>query len=1094
MRALTAIALALLVTAPPVRAEEIRFARYPHTSHGRIAFSYHGDIWIASLDGTNPRRLTAHVARDIHPRFSPDGQWIAFTSNRWGNDDVFVIPIDGGEPRQLTWHSGNDEVKYWTPDGLGIVIATSRGAYPWGSPLHVVPLDGSLPTPLPMDIGSAGMIRQDGALLAFNRMSFRYWRKGYRGNSSTDIHVVDLRTQEFRQLTDVNLAGYASFTQDALPMWGADGMIYFLSERGGTFNLWRIDPAGGEPVQVTRHTEDGVQYPAISPDGRTIVYENDFHLWSVDVPGGEPRRIAIDLRFDPKVNTVDYQTAGAVAQGFTPSPDGARVAVDYHGEIVIVPADSTAGEKTRVTRSPWRDRFAVWSPDGARIAYVSDESREEEIWVYEVDSGERRKLTAHESYKTAPVWSPASDRLAFTAANRLLEIDATSDRVTEVAYNPAGGYQSVEYSPDGRWLTYARGDDNLDSEVYAFDIAARNEINISRNPFRDRSPQFSPDGRTIVFLSNRDGGTDHLFSVSLARLAEDPDDPLVRARSSQRGDSADGEGRGASARNAAGADRAAAGSARAPQAEAIRIDTAGLEHRAVQLTRGANGPGTFFLAGDGQTIYFTSRDDDGTGLFAVTSRGENRRKVTAGPFAGLTPTTDRRTVFYTQAAGGGRGGGPGGAGGAGGGAEVWRMTLNNQRKERVGFSFQVEVDRRAEWEQLFEESWRVMKYRFYDEQMHGVDWDAVRARYQPLLAYVGSNEDVYDLANEMIGELNASHTGVSGPPSYTIDRPYSTRHPGFELETADGRYRIAHIYRNGPADREWLGLTPGDFVLAIDGQELRAGDNYWRVLNHALNEYVAVRVAKTAAGEGARLVRIRTVESINDLKYEAWVESNRAFVERETNGDIAYVHIRAMNQPSLERFQNEIDRFWNRKGIVVDIRFNGGGNIDQQLIDILERRPYEYWNNRWASRAAGRRPRQAIAGPKVMLINARSGSDSEVTPQAFRDLGLGRIVGNPTAAAVIATGSYALINGGSIRTPGSLVVTYDPDKPNNFGINLENFGVAPDVWVRNGPADVLAGNDRELRTALEEVLRMLREGKWQFTTTDDRGGARDRSP
>jgi tricorn protease len=235
-------------------------------------------------------------------------------------------------------------------------------------------------------------------------------------------------------------------------------------------------------------------------------------------------------------------------------------------------------------------------------------------------------------------------------------------------------------------------------------------------------------------------------------------------------------------------------------------------------------------------------------------------------------------------------------------------------------------------------------------------------------------------------------------------------------------------------------------------------------------------------------VRIRSVNSVNELKYEEWVEKNREFVAKETNGQIAYVHIRSMNQPSLQRFQQEIDRFWNARGIVVDIRYNGGGNIDQELIDILERRPYEYWNNRWQFPEAGRRPRQAIAGPKVMLINWRSASDSEVTPQAFRDLGLGRIVGNPTSAAVIATGSYGLINGGSIRTPGSLVVTYDPSKPNNHGINLENFGVAPDIFAVNSPDDELRGFDRELKAAVDEVMRMLREGRWQYTTDGDRGG------
>ena len=373
-----------------------------------------------------------------------------------------------------------------------------------------------------------------------------------------------------------------------------------------------------------------------------------------------------------------------------------------------------------------------------------------------------------------------------------------------------------------------------------------------------------------------------------------------------------------------------------------------------------------------------------------------------------------------------------------------------------------------------------MKFRFYDPDMHGRDWDAIKADYKPLLAHVGTYEDAYDLANQMIGELNASHVGVRGPSSVSMEEEYPTRLPGIELEPGDGRYRISHVYRDGPADKEWLDIEVGDYVLAIEGEEIRAGDNYWRILNHALNEYVTLRVADSPQGANARDVRVRTVTSLRDIQYQEWVETNREFVERESDGKIAYVHIRSMSQGPLRVFENEINRFWNAQGIIVDIRYNGGGNIDQQLLDILERRPYEYWNNRWAAPSAGRRPRQAIAGPKVMLINSRSASDSEVTPLGFRDLELGRIVGNPTMAAVIATGSYRLINGGSIRTPGSLVVTYDPTQPHNHGINLENYGVAPDVPVWNTPEDELNGFDRELKAAVDEALRMLSEGLWQY--------------
>jgi tricorn protease len=1054
--------------------EPIRFVRTPHIAHGLITFAYHDDIWIANADGSGARRLTAHIARETSPRFSPDGQWVAFSSNRMGNYDVFVMPVTGGEPRQLTFHSANDDVQYWTPDGKGIVFATSRGPNPWGSPLHVVSIDGGLPVPMTMDNASAGMISLDGTMVAFNRNGFRYNRRGYRGNNSADVYVQDLATKQVRQLTDTDIRQYREFVHDAHPMWGADGMIYFASERSSVFNIWRVDPRTGTQSQVTRHDGLGIRFPSISPDGRTIIYENDYEVWTVDVPGGQPRRISIAVAVDPKDNPVEYLTTTNRAEGFAPSPTGDMLAVDFRGEIFLVPADPEFGEKRQLTRSPWRDRFQVYSPDGRRLAWVSDESLEEEVWILELASGERRRLTEHASIKSNLVWSPDSRRIAFVGANRLFEADVASGRVVELAYNRAGGFSGIDYSADGRWLVYHRSDDDLNTEVHVLEIATGTEHNVTRDPFRASSGTFTPDGRALIFTSNRDGGVNHLFSVPLARMTEDPDDPLVRARlRSARGEARDTAAAGGQNRESGAGAQAAAGRG---AAAAIRIDTVGIGRRAIQLTRGSNGVGSYFLARDGRTIYFTSSDSEGPGLFSMTIDGRDRRKLTSGTFPNLTPTYDRRTVFFTQPSN------------AGPGNEIHRMAIATpQRKERIAFTFPVEVDRRGQWEQIFEESWRSMKYRFYDENMHGMDWAAIKAEYKPLLRHVGANEDVYDLANNMIGELNASHVGVSGPSSYSPDRPYNTRQLGVELEPHNGRYRISHIYRNGPADREWLGLAIGDYVLAIDGQELRAGDNYWRILNHALNEYVPVRVARSAGGGNARNVRIRSVASVNELKYEEWVERNREFVARESNGQIAYVHIRSMNQPSLERFRNEINQYWNAKGIVVDIRYNGGGNIDQELIEILQRRPYEYWNNRWAAPEAGRRPRQAIAGPKVMLINWRSASDSEVTPQAFRDLELGRIVGNPTAAAVIATGSYGLINGGSIRTPGSLVVTYDPSQPYNRGINLENFGVAPDVLVVNSPDDELRGFDRELKAAVDEALRMLRDGRWQYTAPDGSG-------
>lgn len=1076
--------------------EPIKFARYAHVANdGTIAFTYADDIWLADPDGGNPRRLTANVARDIMPRFSPDGKMIAFTSNRMGNNDVFVVPTSGGEPRQLTWHSGDDQALYWTPDGREIVFTSNRGTHPFGSPLYRVTLDGSVPRPMAMDFGRAGMIKQDMTQVAFNRNLPSYWRKGYRGNNNADIAVQDMKTGQITELTDTDLKAYKTATHDVHPMWGADGLIYFASERDGVFNIWRVPPTGGTPQQVTTHKEDGVQFPAISPDGRHMIYEDDFDLWTLEIPGGKPKKLAIRMAFDAKESDIDVLTTTNRADGFSPSPTGDHLAVDFHGEVMIVPTEAGVGEKTQVTNSPWRERSQVWSPDGRRIAYISDESGDEEIWLYDMATAQRRKVTTQASIKGDITWSPNSQKLAFTGANRLWEVDAAGGAPRELAFNEAGGFNIGTFTTDGNWISYTKRDDDQNADVFVFDIRGKKEVNVTRNPFNDTNGQITPDGRFVVFTSSRDNGVAQLFAVSLAKLTDDPNDPLVKERLRRAtGGGGSGGGGGGAGRGAADSS-AAAGPGAAPAAIAVRIDAEGIDRRAMQLTRGAVGVGSYFLSRDGRTITFTvggggfgggqnaapaDPENPNVGLFAIGLDGQGRRRIAGGTYPGMIPTTDRRTIFFRRPARGGDG--DGGASGT----EIAKLVIATpQRADPVAFSFPVRIDHRAEWNQLFEESWRVMKYRFYDEKMHGRDWDAIKARYKPLLRYVGTNEDVYDLANEMIGELNASHTGVAGPPSRAMPRVYTTRYLGFELEpTEAGRYKVGHVYRDGPADKEWLGISEGDYVLSIDGQDVKSGDNYWKILSTTLNEYIPVKFAKTATGENARTLRIASVTSLTDIKYEEWVATNRETVEKDTKGDIAYVHIRAMDQPSLARFRNEIDQFSNKKGIIVDIRYNGGGNIDQEIIDILEREPYQFWNSRTGSKSWGRRPRQAIAGPKVMMINWRSASDSEVTPMAFRQLGLGRIVGNPTSAAVIATGSYNLINGGTIRTPGSLVITYDPSKPNNFGVNLENLGVPPDVWVKNSPMDELKKYDRELKTAIEEAMRMLKAGAPKKITSD----------
>jgi len=755
----------LATTAVAQDHDAIKFARYPAVSNdGTLAFCYHGDIWLADADGSNPRRLTAHIAEDRFPRFSPDGQHIAFNSDRMGNTDIWLVPIEGGEPEQLTHHSTGDTLLYWTPDGDGIVFSSSRGTDPWGSPLYIAPLDGSMPEPLGMDRGASGMIKQDGSMIAFNRIGFRYWRKGYRGNNNTDIYVQNLTGDDhsIRQLTDLDLKNFRNHTQDGHPMWGEDGMIYFMSERDGIFNIWRISPNGGEPEQMTNHRKDGVQYPSISPDGTTIVYENEFELWKYDVANSTTTRVPLHLEFDPKQNYIEYVNVDNRVDGFAPSHDGQRVAVDEHGEIFTVPVDAEKGEKSQITDSAWRDRYQSYSPDGKYLAYITDESGDEEIWLHELKSNQRRQLTEHESTKRSYMWSPDAKQIVFEADNRMFLVDVETGEQDELAHNPEGGYSLSAFSDDGAWLIYSRSNKDLNRDVYLFNIADREEINITQHRFTEYGGDVTSDGKHVVFISDRDG-TRHLYAVSLTKRTYDPNDPLAEAPKPSNGRNEkkdESEGDDAQGDEEAETDDEPIG------VDSIEIDLDGIDRRPWQLSTGNDSVGSAMLIDDDKKVLYTQ----GNTLWSVDLYGENRRKVADGRLGGLQMTADGKWLFFSD------------------GGQIHRMNTSGGARKPISFRFRVKVDHKAEWEQVFEEAWRVMKYRFYDPDMHGVDWDAMKAKYKPMLKYVGENQDLYDLCNEMIGELNASHTGVNGPPTRSMPSTApSARRPRAACRSARSR-------------------------------------------------------------------------------------------------------------------------------------------------------------------------------------------------------------------------------------------------------------------------------------------------------------------
>jgi len=1095
MRWMAIILLGVALMAPAVAAKPIQIPRQPDYHNGKIAFSYLSDIWVANEDGANPRRLTVHTARDIFPRFSPDGKWIAFSSNRYGNMDVFVIPAEGGEAKQLTYNSSADSVVGWSRDGKRVIFSSARGILYPGSPnLYEVPVDGGLEQPLPTDWGYWGSYSPDGKKFAFNRHPMVWWRKHYRGSYSADLWVMDVAGKSFKKILDAD-------TPDELkpnnfwPMYG-NGEIYFVSDRDvvskpatkevmqSVSNIWKISENGGKPVQVTKHKSGSLFFPSMSSDGKVIVYEENFGLWKLETASGRTTEIKLNIASDWKENNFEVLTINGETNGYDLSPSTKRAVISAHGELFTIATDR--GDVTRVTSSYWRDTNAQWSPDGKRIAWVSDQSGRDEVWMGDVEGKNAKKLSDADTEKLAIRWLPDAKSLVYTASDHklyLLEVD--TGKLQMLATNDAGNIIGPDVSPDGKWVAYTKTDADFRPHVYIVATSGGAEHRLGDDLlFSSASPRWTADGKKLIFLGGYvQGGSatvreniSALYSVSLTK---DEKDPMSR--------DVDDEEAAVAAERADAAARRPAGAGGAAAAPEVKIDWDGLDKRIRQVTRISDNITTAIAAPDSRSYVFVAIGQvDGqniASIYTIQATGEQMRRLTqaqppaggpgggGGGFGGgignLQFSKDGRTLFFTEgnrinsigvggaAPGGAASGAPTAAGGGGG-------------RQRINFTVRVEVDHREERKQVFGEAWRVMKNRFYDANMHGVDWAKMRTTYEPLLADVADRDELQSVVSQMIGELNASHTGISGgggPEPGAIQ----TRYPGFELAAdASGYYKVAYIYKNGPADHDYVKIKVGDFILAIEGIAVKSGENYWKHYNLAPGRKLDFTVNSTPSLEGVWTTKVEPANggAYGTLQYEKWVEERRQMVEKMSGGEIGYLHIRQMNAPSLRRFERDLADNHFKKALIIDQRFNPGGGIDQELLEILQQRQYQYTRGRDSVYVT--RPQRAFLGPIAVMQNERSTSDAEVFPDGIRTLKLGKVVGINTYGAVIGTGSFGLMDGSSIRTPGSGLWSVT-------GQNLENYGVPPDVYVDNTPADFLKGRDAQIEKAVEVLKEEIKK-------------------
>jgi tricorn protease len=1032
--------LALLVSQTSAQ-EPIRLARTPDISpDGKlITFSYLGDIWVVETIGGTARAVTSHTAHDLFPVFSPDGRSIAFSSNRHGSYDIYVVPVQGGRPKRLTVDSASELVCGWTPDGKNILYASTRSTdFPQGYELYTVPVEGGMSRRISSAEGKEGTFSPAGDRIAYVRGPGTWYRKGYRGSSNDEIWTCNADGSNNRQMTAFN-------GQDSSPMWSADGKtLFYVSEIHGTpANIVRlpldsaVSPGSGKPTvkpqQVTFHKNDSVRRARISRDGQWIVYECGADLWVVSTrDGAAPRKLAIEVNADDKSNPEQLKIFTSGATEFSLSADEKFMAFAVHGKLFRMNVGPNA-KVVQMTDGPCNDHNAAWAPDGSKILFISDRNGHEDIYMLEGDDSEHPKFTEARRFKVKQITNthdaehglsfepkPKGGRVAFLRAGKLWTMNPDgSDQKAVVSDVHVFDY---EWSPDGRWFVYARRDGSFASELYIVPASGPTADNPARNVTRyatyNGDVTWSHDGKKIAFLSERSGPA-NLFVLPLQKPAASG----VGDRGSLFGGSS------------------------------VSIDWDDIHLRAQSVAPIPAFTGT--ISPDGSKVAFVdARDHD---LWVASSNGGQLTRVTSShagprqivwskPRSSLAALGD--LLYYLDREG-----------------SIRLVRASGGSGPSLPFRIKMRIRTEEQYLEMFDQTWRYLSEHFYDASFHGHDWDAVRAKYRPLVKHIAMKEDLYSLLYLMMGELNASHLGIAGH----LSSP--------EEETADlglifdegyrGRgLKIAEILKRGPADRRGLNIKAGDYILSIDGVDVTEKTDLSSLLNGKVGEGVSLLVAAKldAPAKERRHVEISAVSrgKIAPLMYERWVEANARRVAELSKGKLGYIHIPSMDDSGVDRFLRSLysDNF-DKEGIVLDVRFNGGGFTHEKILNYLGSREHTIFKERDGGQGLVLRSSdRKWHKPLVLLINNRSYSDAEIFPNAFRTLGLGKLVGQPTGGFVIGTGSVQLIDGSILRIPRIGVYT-------TKGVNMEKEGVVPDVLVEEHPDQLAKGIDGQLVKAIE---------------------------
>jgi tricorn protease len=1075
----TFLALGLLLTLPgPGRADpdihDTKFLTQPAVSADHVAFIYADDLWVADLDGKNVRRLTSDIGVESRPAFSPDGRTLAFSAQYDGNTDVYVIPVEGGPPRRLTWHPGPDLVLGFTPDGKDVLFASPRHVFTNRyTQLFTVPAVGGIVTQLPIPHAARACFSPDGAFLAYNPLGDRSFQwKHYRGGTHGRIWVY--RRKDHAALEVPQPKGGCN---DLDPQWLGE-TVYFRSDRAGEYNLFAYDTKAKQVRQLTRNDD----FPVLNlgAGGGKLVYEQAGHLHMFDPGTGSARRLKIGVASDLAEARPRFVKGSKYIRNAGVSPSGARAVFEFRGEIVTVPA--AKGDPRNLTNSPGaHDRSPAWSPDGKSVAYFSDEGGEYRLHVRPADGKGKPRTYALDGagFYDLPVWSPDGKKLAFRDNSQsLFWIDLADGAVKKIASEPYYGPDGLRtlrpaWSPDSKWVAYALGNRAGYHTVFAYELAADRARAVTDGLSDAVAPVFDTGGKYLYFLASTDAGpVNHWFaqssadmrlrrSLHLVVLKKGVPSPLARESDEEKGEPAP---------DVKEKKKTAKEKKNAP----VAIDFDGIENRIVAVPISAGSYGSLQAGGAGQ-VYFLERSDAGPGDGPAGARlyrfdlAKRKKELVVAGLLGYRLTADgKKALVSTRAAKGVAGGAPGWAI-----IEVSGPAASLEKGRLKTEAIEVRVEPRAEWRQIFDEAWRINRDYFYDPGMHGADWPAVRRKYAAFLPHLATRGDLDRLIQWMLSELAVGHSYLAPGERLHARKTVPGGLLGADYEIADGRYRFRRVYGGlnwdpelrAPLTAPGVDVKVGEYLLAVRGIDLKPPTSLYSLFENTAGKGIDVTVGPSPDGKGSRTVTVEPLADEYALRNRAWVEGNLRKVHAATKGRVAYVYVPNTAGLGHAYFKRYFFPQCDKEAVIVDERFNGGGQVADYYIDHLRRPFTAMWATRYGKDLPT--PMGAIFGPKVMLIDETAGSGGDLLPWMFREYKLGPLVGKRTWGGLVGIlGFPELMDGGRVTAPNLAFWTKE-------GFGVENEGVAPDVDVEQWPADVIAGRDPQLERAIAVVLREL---------------------